>query len=72
MLPDTDTALDRLLASTWDCAARTALIEALRLLTVRQEREASNILMEHFGSIVARSRTFLEAEQAMAKAKGRA
>lgn len=71
MIPTDTAALDRLVASTWDCAARSALMEAHRLLCMLQYHEAADALLEYADSVVARSRTFLESEQAIAIAKAK-
>lgn len=62
-------ALDRLVASCWDCAARTALMEAHSLLQMRRHDDAADALLTHYESILARARTHIEAQQVIAKAK---
>lgn len=55
------------LAADTHTAALDRLVEAHRLLCVRQQHEAADILLDHMDSIVARARTGLEEQQVITR-----
>lgn len=51
---DNDTALDRLVATTYDTAARAALMEMHRMLRLHGHHEAADVMLDRIDVVVRR------------------
>ena len=71
-LPDQTDDYDRLALDAMNVGAQTALVEAHRLLTLRQMPEAAEALLAHHSSILARCLAMNTAAMAIDRARNTA